>query len=316
MHVGVVIPAYNVAPWLSDAMRSVLSQTSPDWSLVVVDDGSTDATPDLAASFADPRIRLIRQPNFGVSAARNTGLAAVGGDAILFLDADDWLAPDALTFLSQSLAGCPRAVAAASGFARVSPGGAVRPAAPPPSGALLPRLLVRNLFANGGHLLIRRRAIDQAGVFNTALSYGEDWEYWTRLALQGEFVTTHTPKPLLFVRERASGVCRRMAADPARFAPSMAVVYGNPAILARLGATRLSKLRRRATAENAWVTGRELIRNGQLKEGEAWLVRSLRAAPGPKRLALLLMSHLELGPFRPHENLGWATEHNIISRPT
>jgi hypothetical protein len=313
MHIGVVIPAYNVAPWLADAMRSVLSQTSPDWSLVVVDDGSTDATSALAASFADPRIRLIRQAHRGVSTARNAGLAAVTGEAILFLDADDWLAPDALTVLSQRLADCPRAVAAASGFARVSPGGAVRPAAPPPCGSLLPRLLVRNLFANGGHLLIRRRAIERAGGFDTALSYGEDWEYWTRLALQGEFVSTHTRKPLLFVRERACGVCRRMAADAARFAPSMAAVYGNPAIVARFGAGRLSRLRRRAMAENAWVTGRDLIRGGHLGAGRAWLVRSVRAAPGVKRLALLLMSHLEIGPFRPHEDVDWATrrQHNF-----
>jgi glycosyltransferase involved in cell wall biosynthesis len=308
MHVGVVIPAYNVAPWLSDAIRSVLSQTSPDWSLVVVDDGSTDETPTVAASFADSRICLIRQSNLGVSAARNTGLAAVTGEAILFLDADDWLAPNALTLLSRSLAACPRAIAAVSGFARVSPGGTVRPAPAPLSGALLPRLLVRNLFANGGHLLIRRWAIDEAGGFNTALSFGEDWEYWTRLALQGAFVSTDTRKPALFVRERASGVCRRMAGDPARFAPSMAAVFGNPNILARFGAARLNRLRRRATSENAWVTGRELIRGGHSIEGRTWLVRSLRAAPGVKRLALLIMSYLEVGPFRPHGGLEWAGE--------
>ncbi len=301
MRVGVVIPAYNVAPWLSDAMRSVLSQTYRDWSLVVVDDGSTDPTPEIAASFIDPRIRLIRQSNHGVSAARNRGLAAITADAILFLDADDWLAPDALAMLSDALADCPWAVAAASGYARVSPGGAARHAAPPPSGALLSRLLVRNLFANGGHLLIRRSAIDAAGGFNIGLSYGEDWEYWTRLALQGEFVSIHTPKPLLFVRERPGSAYRRMATDPARFARSMAVVYDNPAIVARIGASRLVRLGRRAKAENAWATGRELIRNGHPREGRVWLRRSLRAAPGLKRMALLVLSRLQIGPFRAYE---------------
>ncbi len=301
MHVGVVIPAYNVAPWLADAIRSVLSQTCRDWSLVVVDDGSTDATPDIAAAFADPRIQLIRQPNRGVSAARNTGLAALSAEAILFLDADDWLTPDALATLSDTLADCPWAVAATACYARITP--------EEPHGMLhrrlqarlLPRLLVRNPFANGGHLLIRRRAIDAAGDFNTALSYGEDWEYWTRLALQGEFVSIHTRKPLLFVRERTGSVCYRMATDPARFACSMAAVYSNPAIIARIGESHLLRLHRRAKAENAWVTGRELIRRGMPREGRAWLRRSLRAAPGLKRLALWFLSRLGVGPFRPHQ---------------
>jgi hypothetical protein len=148
--------------------------------------------------------------------------------------------------------------------------------------------------------LIRRSAIDAAGGFNTGLSYGEDWEYWTRLALQGEFVSIDTPKPLLFVRERPGSAYRRMATDPARFSRSMAVVYDNPAIVARIGASRLVRLRRRAKAENAWATGRELIRNGHPREGRVWLRRSLRSAPGLKRLALLLLSRLGIGPFRPY----------------
>jgi len=61
------------------------------------------------------------------------------------------------------------------------------------------------------------------------------------------------------------------------------------------------------------VTGRDLIRGGHLGAGRAWLVRSVCAAPGVKRLALLLMSHLEIGPFRPHEDVDWATrrQHNF-----
>jgi glycosyltransferase involved in cell wall biosynthesis len=304
MHIGVIIPAFNVAPWLRDAIRSVLSQTNRDWTLVVVDDGSTDATADIATAFPDPRICLIRQPNRGVSAARNSGLAAVAADAVLFLDADDWLAPNALAILSDTLADCPWAVAAVSGYARITSGGATRHEAPPSTVALLPRLLVRNLFANGGHILIRREAIDAAGGFNTALSYGEDWEYWTRLALQGEFVSIRTPDPLLFVRERAGSAYHRMASDPARFAPSMEAVYGNPALIARLGAVRLVRLRRRAEAENAWVVGRELIRHKRPKEGKSWLLRSFRGAPGPRRLALLGLSCLKLGPFRPYAGQG------------
>ncbi len=301
MHVGVVIPAFNVAAWVGSAVQSVLAQTHLDWSLVVVNDGSTDATAGVLGWFSDPRIKVIHQPNLGVSAARNRGIAEIRCDAILFLDADDWLAPDALAVLSQTLEASPNAVAAMAGYATVAGDGSTRPVSAVRSGSILRRLLVRNLFMNGGHLLVSRDAIEAAGRFDTSLSFGEDWEYWTRLALLGDFVSTRTSEPLLYVRERAESVTMSMAADPARFGPSMAAIFGNPAIIDRIGAARLAVLRRRAEAENAWVTGRELIRHLRAREGRIWLTRSLRAAPGLKRLVLLGMSLLGIGPFRPYK---------------
>ncbi len=268
---------------------------------MVVDDGSTDATAQVAATFSDPRIHLIRQPNRGVSAARNRGLEAVEADAILFLDGDDWLAPNALAILSNALADCPGAVAAVSSYAWVSAGGSTRHVAPSASGTLLHRLLVRNLFVNGGQLLIRRPAIDAAGGFNCELSFGEDWEFWIRLALQGEFISIRAAEPLLFVRERAGSVYRSTASDPARFVPGMDAVYCNPAIIARIGASRLARLRVRAEAEVAWVVGREMTRHKRIRDGHAWLVRSFFAAPSLKRFGLLGLSWFRAGPFRSYE---------------
>lgn len=178
MHIAVIVPAFNVAPWIGDALASVRAQTHRDWSLVLVDDGSVDATVDAATGFADPRIRLLRQVNAGVAVARNRGLTASASDAILFLDADDWLAPEALARLAGALGQAPAAVAAAARFAFVSEGAAPDPGFQPGSGSrwsglsgtrapasgdILPRLLERNLFANGGHLLIRRAALERGG---------------------------------------------------------------------------------------------------------------------------------------------------------
>src|SRR5437867_2391143 len=92
--VSVVIPCYNNAPFLRDAIQSVLSQTYERTEFIVVDDGSSDDTSDVASS--DPGIRLIRQQNQGVSAARNAGLRQSRGDYVVFLDADDRLLPGAV----------------------------------------------------------------------------------------------------------------------------------------------------------------------------------------------------------------------------
>ena len=99
--VSIIVPAYNAERWLPAAVRSVLAQTEQDWELVLVDDGSTDATPGLCDRYAasDARIRVEHTPNAGVSAARNHGLKLCRGQWILFLDADDVLHPDMLRIM-------------------------------------------------------------------------------------------------------------------------------------------------------------------------------------------------------------------------
>jgi len=299
VHIAVIVPAYNVAPYLRDCIASVVAQTHRAWSMVVVDDGSTDPTADIAASFPDPRIRLIRQANAGVSAARNRGLGAIAADACLFLDADDWLAPDALARLAATLGAHPGTVAASGRHARVTADGLIHWMRPPPAGDLLERLLVRNLFANGGHLLIRWQAIEAAGAFRADLAYGEDWEYWTRLAVQGPFAALrrHTT-PVVFVRETPGSAYLRMATNSACCAASIDAVYGSAAIRHRLGPDRLHDLRRQAEAEMAWVIGRELIRHGRVGNGWVWLGRSLRQARTLKRIGLAGLAWTGLGPFR------------------
>jgi glycosyltransferase involved in cell wall biosynthesis len=303
VRIAIVVPAFNVAPFLHEALTSVLEQTHTDWSLIVVDDGSTDATAAVAGSFRDPRISVIRQLNAGVSAARNRGLCHVApstDDALLFLDGDDWLAPDALAALAATLEACPWAAAACGRYARVGANGATRLSSAPPDGCILEQLLIRNLFANGGHLLIRREAVEAAGTFRSDLCYGEDWEYWVRLALLGEFVALRSRTPVLFVRERPGSAYLSNATDPAAYRPAIEAIHHNPGLAGRLGRSRLAGLRRRAEAETAWSVGRELIRHGHQRDGRRWLGRSVLTAPSPRRLALIGLSWLRFGPFRPY----------------
>ena len=97
--IAVIIPAFNAAPWIAEAIDSVLAQTRPASTVIVVDDGSTDATASVAERYGDA-VMLIRQPNAGVSAARNHGAAQAHADWLLFLDADDRLRPQALEALA------------------------------------------------------------------------------------------------------------------------------------------------------------------------------------------------------------------------
>lgn len=94
--ISIIMPTYNAARHLPAAIASVLAQTFTDWEMIIVNDGSTDCTAAFLDSLDDPRIRVIHQPNGGVSVARNVGLDAARGDYVTFLDADDTLPPEAL----------------------------------------------------------------------------------------------------------------------------------------------------------------------------------------------------------------------------
>src|SRR5215217_8951250 len=93
-HVSVIIPCYNQAHFLSEAIQSVLAQSYPHFEIIVVDDGSTDTTSQVASRY--PEVRCIRQNNQGLSGARNSGFAQSKGSYLVFLDADDRLLPGAL----------------------------------------------------------------------------------------------------------------------------------------------------------------------------------------------------------------------------
>jgi glycosyltransferase involved in cell wall biosynthesis len=304
MRIGIVVPAWNVAAYLGETMRSVVTQTHADWRLVVVNDGSTDETGAVAAALDDNRVTLLSQPNAGVSAARNRGLQAVGdtSDAVLFLDGDDWLAPDALARLVAALRAAPKAVAAVGACVI---GGRVLRAM---SGDVLERLLWRNRFANPGQVLIRRSAAAEVGPFLGGLRYGEDWEYLVRLALLGWFAKAAGAAPVLHVRTRPGGARHRFGTEPEAFQACLGAVFANHALGARFSLMRLAALRARAEAESQWVIGRELIRHGRTAQGRAWLRRSVASQPSTKRLALLAAAHaLPVlpttlhGPFVPYE---------------
>lgn len=96
MKISVILPVFNEEKYIGKAIESVLNQTFTDFELIIVNDGSGDATLDIIKSFNDSRIILINQSNRGPGASRNAALKASSGDYIMFLDGDDWFCPDAL----------------------------------------------------------------------------------------------------------------------------------------------------------------------------------------------------------------------------
>lgn len=180
--VSVVIPCWNQAHYLGEAIESVLAQTYPSLELVVVDDGSEDNSSEVAAHY--PGVRCLRQPNSGVAAARNRGLAESRGEYVVFLDADDRLLPQALEVGVRELAANPDA-AFAAGMPRDigRDGSVVREARQP----LVTRdhylkLLEECFIWSGSSLVYRRQALEAVGAFNERRAAADDYELYLKLA--------------------------------------------------------------------------------------------------------------------------------------
>jgi hypothetical protein len=185
--VSIIIPAYNAAATLSRTLDSISVQTFGNWEGIVVNDGSTDSTAEIAAAFAarESRIRVINRPNGGESAARNTGVAEATGDWLLFLDADDWVAPECLERLTAALQSDASLDAVHCGWVRVAADGTeVSESFRAPDGDLFPTLARRAAFPVHA-CMVRRALVEEAGRFDTTLRKSPDWDLWQRIARAG-----------------------------------------------------------------------------------------------------------------------------------
>lgn len=101
---SIILPVYNVAAYLERCLGSILSQNFDDYEIILVDDGSTDASPEICDRYAKEKcsVRVIHQENGGLSCARNAGLAQAQGQYVWFVDSDDWIEPDALSLLHEA----------------------------------------------------------------------------------------------------------------------------------------------------------------------------------------------------------------------
>jgi glycosyltransferase involved in cell wall biosynthesis len=217
---SVVMPAYNAASTIDAAIESVLSQTRPDFELLIVDDGSTDNTAARAQSrLRDDRLRLLSQPNRGKSSARNAGVQAARGALVSFLDSDDLWLPQYLEVMAATLGANPTAAVAYTDAwllddesRRIARSSAMSPWHPPtvPSepGSFLRALLRFGNFVFGG-ATVRRSTLGEVGGFRVELDGAEDFELWLRIAANG-YRLVRCPTKLAIYR-RSSG---QATADP------------------------------------------------------------------------------------------------------
>jgi glycosyltransferase involved in cell wall biosynthesis len=178
-----VIPCYNHARFLREAIQSALDQTYPSIEIIVVNDGSTDDPQRVTAEF--PMVRYIVQENRGLAAARNAGLAQCRGDLVVFLDADDRLLPDAIETGARLLASNP-SLGFTVGFTRlISREGLPRPTTNQPMCAEedgYAALLRRNTIRNPATVVFRRRLVDAVGGFASGADACADYDLYLRIS--------------------------------------------------------------------------------------------------------------------------------------
>lgn len=187
--VTVIMPVYNAEAFVAEAIDSVLAQTYPSWELIVVDDGSTDASPEILKRHTDPRIVTIRQQNKGEGGARNTGLERAKGEYIGFLDADDMFLPTALEQFVAFLDGHPDAGVVFADGTMIDANGAPlmlfsELRGELHTGYILEPLVLQPTVVSGPLcMMARKSAIDARHTrFDENLRYGVDWDFWTELA--------------------------------------------------------------------------------------------------------------------------------------
>ncbi|MFT3857421.1 MAG: glycosyltransferase family 2 protein [Aquabacterium sp.] len=205
MNISVVIPLYNKADTIVRAVRSVQAQTCQDWELIVVDDGSKDEGASLVEALGDPRIRVIRQRNAGVSVARNTGIAQARHEWVALLDADDYWAEQHLARLVLLQQRFPKAAMLASTYICLDDMGQMRPIpvdarfrSAPDAMAAIPDFFAdavaqQHIAVHSSSVMVPRDLCLKVGGFPPGITAGEDQVMWARLACAGPVAVSFIP---------------------------------------------------------------------------------------------------------------------------
>ncbi|MGB3642819.1 MAG: glycosyltransferase [Rivularia sp. (in: cyanobacteria)] len=197
MSISVIIPVFNGEKTIEETINSILNQTFKDIEIIIINDGSTDATLEIIKNISDSRIKIFSYPNAGLSASRNRGIDRAKGEYISFIDADDLWTPDKLELQWQALQSNPQAAVAYSWTDYIDESSKFLKSGRriKINGDAFSKLLITNFLENGSNPLIRQEALEIGG-FDESLPAAEDKDMWLRLAANYEFACVEKPQIL------------------------------------------------------------------------------------------------------------------------
>jgi hypothetical protein len=298
VEVAVVIPTYNCASFLAAAIESVLAQTYRNFRIVVIDDGSTDATPEVMRLYAD-RCICLWQPNAGAAAARNRGIRESTSKYIAFLDADDLWHPTKLERQIQFLNLHPDVGLVCSDFSMTGNGSSsdsfFSTTRVPPDGRMFEHLL-RNCIVFTSSVVVPRQVIDEAGMFNESLSVCEDMNLWLRIASRWNIAALR--EVLVTRRNRQESLSATAAGTIVSLNHGLASFQHIESSCPHLS-PRETRALRQMLALFYYKSGSSLLTGGACQPARTHLARSLRYMPfQPLALVKLGGSLLPSAAFR------------------
>ena len=294
MRCSIVVPVFNKARFIADSLSSVLRQRCEDFEIVVIDDGSTDGSAELARALDDARVRVFVQANGGVSAARNAGISQARGDLVFFFDADDWMHPDYLRIQLEQAERFPQVDFFATRFLRFPaemPAPQVWELRGPPDARLIDDLPAAwrtgQTFITSSVAIRRQVLLGLQPCFPLGESKGEDMDLWFRTGERGPLCLTDAP--LVGYREGSPGNLSSQQPD-ALFPPYLQRLESR----ARSGglSAALARSSLRFVAEARTTQARVLMSQGRRFAAMRCLARAGAAAGRPRWWLSWLMAAL------------------------
>jgi Glycosyl transferase family 2 len=292
--VAVIVPCYNAKRYLQRALDSVFAQTYQDFCVYVVDDGSTDGTSQVLETFTHRCVSMAR-PHAGQAAARNHGILASSAPFIAFLDADDEWLPKKLESQIALLKKDP-SLGLVCSLCRLSEVGNARltilSADDVPSSGRLFQQLVRSCFVFTPTVIVRRRCLEEVGLFNESLAVSEDFNLWLRIAARWKIA--FMPEALAINHKRPGSLSVSISTEE-RLRQGVAALEHVRSSCPELSPSEAQALRR-ALAERFYFHGSFLLSTGAKGPSRGKLASTLRLQPTHWRaLAKLGLSLLPTG---------------------
>jgi len=270
--VSVVIPTYNSAATVKEAIESVLCQTYADLEINVIDDGSTDDTEKMVRQFGD-RIRYVKQMNQGVSAARNAGIKQARGEYIAFLDSDDIWLPEKLAEEIPFLESDPKLGLVYCDWSVVSGEGVLHSSylknLPAVSGYVFDELIQTGFILTSG-VVVRRACLDDVGDFDKSLSIAQDYDLWLRISYRWKVQLVNQ---CLFTKRNWGG---SLSSNLRKTALERIALYQKTLRALPNMMPRSRRLVRRQLSLNYWDVGYDDLDNFAFKEARSNFRSSLR----------------------------------------